>query len=118
MHKTPAQRTVQARRRFAGTWRGNSVCLVKNSPCRDEVNVYRFSRIAGRANSFSVTASKVVDDREVMMGSSECAYNGVNHAVECKSPDIRLVITGNKMEGNLTLSDGTPYRRISLQKKD
>jgi hypothetical protein len=29
--------------RIAGTWPGNSVCMVKDSPCHDEINVYRFS---------------------------------------------------------------------------
>src|SRR5579862_7038774 len=33
------------RSQIAGTWRGNSVCMVENSPCRDELNVYHFSEI-------------------------------------------------------------------------
>jgi hypothetical protein len=54
---------------IAGTWRGHSVCLVKSSPCHDEVNVYRFSKLPGKPASFSLTASKVVDDKEIVMGS-------------------------------------------------
>jgi hypothetical protein len=53
--------------RIAGTWRGNSICTVKGSPCHDEINVYRFASVPERAPSFSVTASKVVDGKEVVM---------------------------------------------------
>jgi hypothetical protein len=103
---------------IAGAWRGNSVCLAKNSPCHDEVNVYHFLKVAGRPNSFSVTASKIVDGKEIVMGSSEWTYNAAQHSVESRSPAIRLVVTGNKMDGALSLPDGMPYRRISLKKED
>lgn len=103
--------------RIAGVWRGNSVCMVKGSPCHDEVNVYRFSSVAGRTNSFSVTASKVVDGKEVVMGSGEWTYDPGNHLVKSKAPPIRLTIVGDKMEGALSLADGTVYRRIYLKKE-
>jgi hypothetical protein len=101
---------------IVGTWRGHSVCLVKSSPCRDEVNVYRFSKLRREPASFSLTASKVVDGKEIVMGSGECTYNAVKLVVECKSPSIRLAVEGNRMEGTLTLTDGTVYRRMDLKK--
>jgi hypothetical protein len=91
---------------------------VKSSPCRAEVNVYRFSKLAGRPNSFSVTASKVVDGKEIVMGTGEWGYLPEKRVVESKTPEIRLTIEGVKMEGVLTLPDGTPYRRILLKKED
>jgi hypothetical protein len=103
--------------RIAGVWRGNSVCMVKGSPCHDEMNVYRFSSVAGRPNTLAVTASKVVDGKEIVMGSGEWTYDPGNHLVECKAPPIRLTITGDKMEGALSLADGTVYRRIYLKKE-
>lgn len=106
-----------ARSRVAGVWRGHSECAVKNSPCHDEVNVYRFSQIDGRANAFSVTASKVVDAKEVVMGTSVWKYDEKKQIVECEKPSIQLTITGNKMEGALKLEDGTMYRRIYLKKE-
>jgi hypothetical protein len=60
---------------IAGTWRGNSVCLVKGSACRDEENVYRFSKPAGKPGVFSGTASKVVDGREIVMGRSDLTWS-------------------------------------------
>src|SRR5689334_4464618 len=56
------------RSNIAGVWRGHSECAVKNSPCHDEINVYRFSKMDGRPNASSVTASKVVNGQEVVMG--------------------------------------------------
>ena len=103
--------------RIAGVWRGHSECAVKSSPCHDEVNVYRFSKIAGRANAFSVTASKVVNGQEVVMGTSEWKYDEKKQLVECEKPSIQLNIMGDKMEGALKLDDGTVYRRIYLKKE-
>ena len=107
----------QVRSRIAGVWRGHSECAVKNSPCHDEVNVYRFSRVAGDVDKFSVTASKVVDGKEVVMGSSEWKYEEKEQVVECEKPSIQLKINGDKMEGALKLDDGTVYRRIYLKKE-
>jgi hypothetical protein len=106
------------RSKIPGVWRGHSVCVDKNSPCHDETNVYRFASIAGRPDAFSVTASKIVDGKEIVMGSSDWQYDGGKHALECKEPPIRLAIEGNKMEGALTLPDGKAYRRIYLQRED
>jgi hypothetical protein len=103
--------------KIPGVWRGNSVCMVKGRPCHDEVNVYRFSSVAGRPNAFSVTASKVVDGKEIVMGSGEWTYDPGNHLVESKAPAIRLTIAGDKMEGALSLADGTVYRRVHLKKE-
>ena len=107
-----------ARGRIVGVWRGHSVCQVKDSPCHDEVNVYRFSSIEGRDDTFSVTASKIVDGQEIVMGSSAWKYDAEKHILESEKPPIRMTIEGRKMEGALTSSDGTVYRRIYLQKED
>ena len=105
------------RSKIAGVWRGHSECAVKNSPCHDEVNVYRFSKVASDANKFSVTASKVVDGKEVLMGSSVWQYDEKKQVVECEKPAIQLKVDGDKMEGALRLADGTVYRRIYLKKE-
>lgn len=109
--------TEDLRPRIAGVWRGHSECAVKNSPCREEVNVYRFSKVASDANEFSVTASKVVDGKEVVMGSSDWKYDEKKQVVECEKPSIQLKIDRDKMEGALRLEDGTVFRRIYLKKE-
>lgn len=105
------------RSNIAGVWRGHSECAAKNSPCHDEVNVYRLSKMEGRPNAFSVTASKVVNGQEVVMGTSEWKYEEKKQVVECEKPSIQLTVNGNKMEGALKLDDGTVYRRIYLKKE-
>jgi len=113
----PKGQAEDMRSRIAGVWRGHSECAVKSSPCHDEVNVYRFSKIAGDANKFSVRTSKIVDGKEVVMGSIEWRYNEKDQIVECEKPPIQLAIHGDKMEGALKLEDGTVYRRIYLKKE-
>jgi hypothetical protein len=103
---------------IVGTWRGNSVCLVKGSACRDEANIYRFSKLAGKSGAFSGTGSKVVEGREILMGSSEWTYDATKHLLESKEPAIQMVVDRNRMNGELKLADRTAYRRISLKKDD
>lgn len=79
--------------------------------------MYRFSRIEGRLNTFTVIASKIVDGREVVMGSSEWKYDEKEQVVECEKPPIQLTIHADKMEGTLKLDDGAVYRRIYLKKE-
>ena len=103
---------------IAGTWRGNSVCAVPNSPCRHELNVYRFSGIPGKPNRFSCSASKIVDGKEIVMGSSEWTYDSLKHLLQTVTPNltIRLTLHHDTPDGSLTLPDSTIYRRIHLTK--
>ncbi|HKW89446.1 MAG TPA: hypothetical protein VJN21_11895 [Candidatus Acidoferrales bacterium] len=57
--------------KLVGTWRGASTCMVKDSPCRDEINVYHISAVAGKPDTFSVVGTKIVEGREVVMGTTE-----------------------------------------------
>lgn len=104
--------------KIAGVWRGHSECAVKNSPCHDEVNVYRFTRIAGRANAFTVTASKVIAGKEAVMGTAEWNYDEKKQVIECENPSIQLAIHEDRMEGALRFEGGTVYRRIFLKKEN
>ncbi|HEV2988794.1 MAG TPA: hypothetical protein VG759_10155 [Candidatus Angelobacter sp.] len=108
-----------AQAQIVGIWRGNSVCLVPNSPCHDEENIYRISEIAGKPGFFSITGSKIVDGNEIVMGTSEWKYDTKKHTLQSESPfgTFLLTIDGNKMEGSLTKHDKTVYRRIHLTKQ-
>lgn len=103
---------------IVGVWRGHSVCTDKNSTCHDEVNIYRFAAISGRPNWFAVTASKVVDGKEIVMGSGEWKFDVKKKVLETEKPPIRMTMEGKKMEGALSLADGTVYRRIYLEKEN
>ena len=103
---------------ITGTWRGNSECVLKNSPCRDETNVYRFSEIAGKPGWFSGIGSKLVDGKEISMGTLEWNYDAEKHILrsENSGATFRLVVDGSRIEGSLTLADNTVYRRIHLKR--
>lgn len=104
--------------RITGTWQGNSECVVKNSACRDESNVYRFSEISARPGWFSGAGSKVVDGKEISMGTLDWRYDAKKHILESDNPNgvFRLVVDGDRIEGALALPDATIYRRIHLRK--
>ena len=101
-----------------GTWRGESKCLVKPSACRDEDSVYRVSK-TDQPDKVNLSANKVVDGREVNMGSGDCAYDAKAGSLDCPLPNgnsIHFLIDGDSMEGKFTLRDGTRWRKISLRR--
>jgi len=103
---------------ITGTWRGNSECALKNSPCRDEINVYRFSEVAGKPGWFSGIGSKLVNGKEISMGTLDWNYDAEKHILKSENSGatFRLVVDGSRIEGSLTLADNTVYRRIHLKK--
>ena len=103
-----------------GAWRGTSECVQADSACQDEVNVYRFNEIAGQPDKFNGSGCKIVDGKEIQMGTLEWTYDPDKHALESKSPNgtFRLVVDGNRMEGTLRLPDNTLYRRIHLRRSN
>lgn len=103
-----------------GTWRGTSVCVQTDSPCHDEVNVFRFSEIAGKPNKFLCTGSKVVDGKEIEMGPLEWTFNPEYHALEAQVSGnaFRLIVMGNRMEGTLKTANNVTYRRIHLERAE
>ena len=88
------------RSRIVGVWRGRSICVDKKSACHDEINVYRFSRLAGRPSGFSVTASKVVDGKEIVMGSAEWKYDEKTKVVESESHSSDWLLRAGKWKGS------------------
>ncbi|UWZ83828.1 hypothetical protein [Occallatibacter riparius] len=117
---TPAckPQNPSAQPEIIGTWRGNSECTFKNSPCRDETNIYRFTAIAARPGWFSGDGSKLVKDKEVSMGPLVFRYDASTHILQSNTPNgvFRFVIHDDKMVGTLSLPDSTIYRRIHLTK--
>ena len=103
-----------------GAWRGTSECVQEDSACRDEVNVYRFSEISGQPGKFTGAGSKIVDGKEIQIGTLEWTYDPDKHALESQSlhGTFRLIVDGNSMEGTLRLPDNTLYRRIHLRRSN
>ena len=110
---------AQGQPAVAGIWRGQSSCEQKESACREETVVYRFSPLQDKPGSFSVSADKIVDGKAVNMGALEFRYVEEQHALVCEySQGVwRLSVDGAKMKGTLTRPDGSLFRRVTLHKE-
>ena len=110
---------AQGKPAIAGIWRGRSSCEQKESACREETVVYRFSPLQDKPGSFSVTADKIVDGKAMNMGSLEFRYVEDRHALVCEYAQgvWQLLVDGEKIEGTLTRSDGSLFRRVTLHKE-
>ena len=102
-----------------GIWRGESRCVVRPSACNDETALYRIA--ANARDRVMVSAGKIVDRREVSMGSSECSYIVKTHLIDCSLPNgnsLHLEVKGDTIEGTYILRDGTLWRNISLHRAE
>ena len=106
--------------KVAGIWRGDSLCVEKDTACHDEIAVYRIAAVPGKRGYLLVTGGKIVDGKEIVMGSGEWAYDGVKHTLTVELPRgvITLKVDGDKLEGTFTLPDKSVLRRIALKKSE
>jgi len=107
-------------RKLEGTWRGDSLCVEKGAACHDEVAVYRLATMPGKRGYLMVTGGKVVDCKEIVMGSGEWRYDSEKQTLSVELPRgvITLKLNGDKLEGTFILPDKTVFRRITLKKSD
>jgi hypothetical protein len=104
---------------LSGDWRGTSVCVANHDPCRDETALYHLTGPDER-HLVTVVGSKVVDGREIVMGPpSDFTYDAEKGTLilETERSVFRFTVSGDKLEGTLTLMpSGVLYRKISLKK--
>jgi hypothetical protein len=103
---------------LSGDWSGTSTCAANHDPCRDEKALYHLSGPNDR-NVVKVVGSKIVDDREIVMGPPlDFSYDPEKKTLVCETPAgvFRFSVDGTTMQGTLTLTSGVLYRRISLKK--
>jgi hypothetical protein len=67
-----------------GTWRGTSVCLVRPSPCNDEIVVYRIAP-TDVADRLTIDARKIVHGEEQEMGVLSCPSMSGARVLCCRS---------------------------------
>jgi hypothetical protein len=103
----------------SGEWRGDSTCTIKDSPCHDEIVVYRI-KPGTLPNTYLLDASKIVSGKREFMCTLECSYEPSTHVLACKSTEHPngtwsfQINNGKRMEGTLVLDDKRLYRRISV----
>jgi len=103
---------------LVGDWKGESICQVKNSPCHDEIVVYRITKENG-PDKFQAIADKIVNGQPENMGTLDFVYNQKENTFISimKNGTFKFKITDNRMEGTLITNDHVLYRLISLKKE-
>jgi hypothetical protein len=107
-----------------GTWRGSSVCVDRKAApaCNDETVVYDIAATAGKADTVTVKADKVVDGKRQPMGALDFTRGtDGGWTTEIQTPRVRalwrLTVDGRKMRGTMTLVPSkTIVRRMALDK--
>ncbi|MFI5153994.1 MAG: hypothetical protein ACHQET_11710 [Chitinophagales bacterium] len=102
---------------FIGTWKGTSICQIKNSPCHDEQVVFYITR-TNQENILEIKAAKIVDGKEDFMGNIQFRYNpNSNDITSISMPDAiwHFVRKENRLDGTL-YNKKELYRIIKLTK--
>ena len=96
-----------------GVWRGTSVCLVRPSPCNDEVVVYRIAPTKS-ADSLTIDARKMVRGAEEEMGVLTCRFTSGNGSLTCVMPQgtWQFNARNDSLVGELRLPDRTKFRDV------
>jgi len=96
-----------------GTWRGQSVCLVRPSACNDEIVVYRITPMKA-ADSVAIDARKIVGGKEQEMGVLSCDFVPRSGRVTCAIPQgvWQFTVRNDSLTGELRLPDNTRFRDV------
>lgn len=106
-----------------GTWEGDSVCTVPDSPCHDEHALYRVKPDKDDPDKLVIEAFKVVEKRPQFMGTLGCQFDDQQQVLTCtgntpKRDKWTFQVGEGTMEGTLTLGkEKQLYRKITLKKK-
>jgi hypothetical protein len=104
---------------FYGTWKGTSICQIKNSPCHDETVVFYVSKSA-KENLIELKGNKIVNGVEEEMGIIDFRYDPVSkEIVSVSQPDAIWKFRKNKnsMSGTLTYN-GQLSRIVNLTRQN
>lgn len=79
-----AQTSTNQKDPILGTWKGISICQVKNSSCADEVIVCHISKAAA-PDTYKFVMNKMVNNAEASMGELDFIYNEAESTLKCHS---------------------------------
>jgi hypothetical protein len=102
-----------------GTWKGTSLCQVKNSPCHDEQVIYHITKDSS-GNSYKVIANKIIAGKEDYMGT--LTFTFVQEGILVSIDSVRnarweFKLTGKKIKGTLVYKNEL-YRIIDVNKEN
>ena len=99
---------------LTGTWKGTSLCQVKNSPCNDETAVYHISKTA-KPGIYRFIINKMVDGKETDMGILEFIYNPFKNTCTNKDEQRQMLWTftiKNKMLEGTNISNSLKFCKV------
>lgn len=119
----------KSRGSIAGTWEGESICTVRDSPCHDERVIYVISQDpqGSSANAqasldWKMDAYKIVNGEKQPMGSLRCSFDEKKRNLSCLAKtrielDWEYFFDGNDLRGTLqTGPEKTLFRKVSAKR--
>lgn len=116
-------RQPQATDPISGTWKGTSICQVKDSPCHDEIAIYHATKLP-EDKTYRFQMNKMVNGREVEMGPLDFTYDAKTQTLTAENSSAKgkgiwnFKVNGKTMRGTLTIDNKVLFRVIDLQKAD
>jgi len=113
-NKKQANRDLES---FIGTWKGTSLCQVKNSPCHDEIVVYFITK-GNSPDSCVMNANKIVNGKEEEMGTLYFRFDKTNNEIVSTAPNTewKFKLRDGKLEGTLVYSNSL-FRIIEAKRQ-
>ena len=106
-----------------GTWKGESICVGNRPACKNEIVVYRFEAVPGKAGVVLQFADKIIQGERVPMGKLEFQYNEAKGELSCEFTINQthglwqFKFSGDAMEGGLVLLPGRePGRAVKVKR--
>jgi hypothetical protein len=116
---------------ISGTWEGESICTVRDSPCHDEHVVYEIARDTTAENNpdrlgprleWKIDAYKIVNGEKQFMGAIPCSLDGKKRTLNCFTKTRtegywEITFEGDSLRGTLRLgAEKTLFRTISAKR--
>lgn len=104
-----------------GAREGESKCTVPDSPCRDEHVIYEIAADKDASGGLNMDGYKLVNGERVFMGTLRCEYQAAKKVLSCTSrgkdsDDWEYTLSGDTLEGTLTINSKTLYRQITTKR--
>jgi len=112
--------------KLVGDWVGESICVNKEKfpACHDEQVVYHVVATAGKTDTVTISADKIVNGKPEEMGAFDFIYDAQKQTLtsEFKTERIHIIfefaVKGDVLEGTLSnLPEKALVRRIKVKKK-
>lgn len=114
---------------ISGTWEGESICTVRDSPCHDEHVVYVISHdpqtnsLNGQSSlDWKMDAYKISNGEKQPMGSLRCSFDEKKKNLSCLAKtrselDWEYWVDGDTLRGTLqTGPEKTLFRKVSAKR--